>query len=335
MKRAIVTGITGQDGSYLAELLLGKNYEVHGFVRRSSNITRPRLDHLTSDVELYNQRLFLHYSDLEDMTTTRRLILGIQPDEIFHLAGQSHVGASFDIPESTCEFIAMGTLRLLEIIRDCPKRPKLLHIGSSEIFGMPTQSPQSETTAFNPITPYGVAKAFAVQMVRVYRESFGFFACNAICFNHESPRRGEAFVTRKITRAAARIKLGLEKGLSLGNVEGQRDWGFAPDYVDAFWRMLQIDKPTDLVLATGKLHRVRDWLDIAFAHVGLDWRQLIKVDDRLVRKADPATLLGDSSLARKLLDWQPSTDFEKMVRQMVDADLAIARESMQSAPKNC
>lgn len=328
--RAIVTGITGQDGSYLTELLIKKGYEVHGFVRRSSSTTRPRLDHLTSDSELYNRRLFLHYSDLEDSTTTRRLITKLEPDEIYHLAGQSHVGASFDIPESTCEFTAMGTLRLLEILRDCQKRPKLLHIGSSEVFGLPATSPQTESTPLNPITPYGVAKAFAVQMVRVYRESFGFFACNAICFNHESPRRGESFVTRKITRSAARIKLGLESTISLGNIEGQRDWGYAPDFVDGFWRILQLEQPTDVVFATGQLHRVRDWLEIAFDHVDLDWRKYTKSDDRLIRKADPSTLVGDASTARKLLGWSPSTTFDKMVREMVDADLAMAKEELRS-----
>lgn len=282
-KKALITGVTGQDGSYLAELLLAKDYEVHGIVRRSSSTVRLRLDHITGNRDVYNQRLFLHYADLDDITTIRRLLTKLHPDEIYHLAGQSHVGASFEIPESTCEFTAMGTLRLLEIVRDLDPLPKFLHVGSSEMFGQPTEQPQNEQTPLRPITPYGVAKTFATNMVRVYRESFGLFACNAICFNHESPRRGESFVTRKITRAAARIKLGLQSSVVLGNVDGQRDWGCASDYVDAFQRMLQMDQPCDLVLATGKLHRVSDWLDIAFDHLDLDWQKYVETDPRSVQ----------------------------------------------------
>lgn len=321
MKTALITGITGQDGSYLAEFLLDKGYLVHGILRRSSTTTRARLDHLTVDDEVYNKRLFLHYADLDDGTTIRRLIVETEPTELYHLAGQSHVGASFDIPESTCEFTAMGTLRLLEILRDCAKRPRFFHASSSEIFGTPNQQPQNEKTAFQPVTPYGVAKAFATHMVRVYRESFGFFACNAICFNHESPRRGESFVTRKITRSAARIKLGLQESLTLGNIDGQRDWGYAPDFVAGFHALLQRSEPDDFVFATSQLHRVRDWLDIAFEHVGLDWHDYVKTDTRFVRKADPSTLVGDASKAREAIGWKPTTSFEDMVKLMVDADL--------------
>ncbi len=320
MKRALITGVSGQDGSILAEQLLDLDYEVHGLVRRSSNTVRLRLDHLTVDDEIYNRRLFLHYADLDDATTIRRIIQKVTPSEIYHLAGQSHVGASFEIPESTCEFTAMGTLRLLEILRDCNPMPKFLHVSSSEIFGNPSQSPQNEQTPMRPMTPYGVAKAFATQMVAVYRERFGLFACNAICYNHESPRRGESFVTRKITRSAARIKLGKQQDLTLGNVDGQRDWGYAPDYVRGFHTMLQQPNPKDFVLATGTLHRVSDWLDIAFQHVGLDWHDYVKFDSRFARSVDPSKLLGDSSLARKELHWQSTIAFEDMVREMVDAD---------------
>ena len=329
-KKALITGVTGQDGSYLAELLLSKGYEVHGIVRRSSSTVRLRLDHMTGNQDVYNQRLFLHYADLDDITTIRRLLNKLHPDEIYHLAGQSHVGASFEIPESTCEFTAMGTLRLLEIVRDLDPLPKFLHAGSSEMFGHPDQQPQNEHTPLNPITPYGVAKTFATNMVRVYRESFGLFACNAICFNHESPRRGESFVTRKITRAAARIKLGLQSTVTLGNVDGQRDWGYAVDYVDAFHRMLQMEQPRDLVLATGQLHRVSDWLDIAFGHVGLDWRKHVETDPRFLRKADPTRLIGDPTQASVLIDWRPKTSFEAMVSAMVDHDLEVGRESTKS-----
>lgn len=329
-QKALITGVTGQDGSYLAELLLSKGYEVHGIVRRSSSTVRLRLDHLTANRELYNQRLFLHYADLDDITTIRRLLNKLHPDEIYHLAGQSHVGASFEIPESTCKFTAMGTLRLLEIVRDLEPSPKFLHIGSSEMFGHPHEQPQNEETPLRPITPYGVAKTFATNMVRVYRESFGLFACNAICFNHESPRRGESFVTRKITRAAARIKLGLQTNVVLGNVDGQRDWGCAIDYVDAFQRMLQMEQPGDLVLATGKLHRVSDWLEIAFTHVNLDWRKHVETDPRFLRKADPTRLVGDPSQAAKSIDWRPTTSFGAMVKSMVDHDLQVCSESPRS-----
>jgi len=321
MRLALITGITGQDGSYLTELLLSKGYTVHGLVRRSSNTVRQRLDHLTADSSVYGQRLFLHYADLDDITTVRRLLLKIRPIEVYHLAGQTHVGASFDIPESTCEFTAMGTLRLLEILRDLDPKPRFLHASSSEIFGRPDHWPQTETTSLNPVTPYGVAKAFATQMVKVYREAFGFYACNAICYNHESPRRGESFVTRKITRSVARIKHGLQDRLSLGNLQARRDWGFAGDYVDAMWRILQQDKPDDYILATGQDHTVQDFLEIAFGQVGLDYRQYVEVDPKFFRPTDVERLLGDPAHAKQTLHWTPATKFADLVKMMVQSDL--------------
>lgn len=321
----MITGATGQDGSYLTEFLLEKGYVVHGLVRRSSMTVRQRLDHLTRDPEIYNRRLFLHYADLDDTTTLRRLFLKIQPDEVYHLAGQSHVGLSFDIPESTCEFTAMGTLRLLEILRDVTPRPKLLHASSSEIFGRPAVVPQDENTPLNPVTPYGVAKAFATQMVRVYRDSHDFFACNAICFNHESPRRGESFVTRKITRSAARIQAGLQRNLQLGDLEARRDWGSARDYVEAMWRMLQQDRPDDYVIATGESHTVREFLEIAFGYLGLDWHSHVTVDPRFYRPTDVGHLVGNAQRARDRLGWSPKTSFPDLVRWMVDEDLRTVR----------
>jgi len=327
MRVALITGITGQDGSYLTELLLSKGYAVHGLVRRSSNTVRQRLDHLTADSSVYGQRLFLHYADLDDITTVRRLLLKIRPEEVYHLAGQTHVGASFDIPESTCEFTAMGTLRLLEILRDLDPKPRFLHASSSEIFGRPNDWPQTEATSFSPVTPYGVAKAFATQMVKVYREAFGFYACNAICYNHESPRRGESFVTRKITRSVARIKHGLQDRLMLGNLQARRDWGFAGDYVDAMWRILQQDKPDDFVIATGKDHTVQDFLEIAFGQVGLDYRQYVSVDPKFFRPTDVERLLGDPSHAKQALQWTPATKFVDLVKMMVQSDLdAVAAD---------
>ncbi len=319
-KVALITGITGQDGSYLTEHLLSAGYTVHGLVRRNSNTVRSRLDHLTANEAVYNQTLFLHYGDLDDTTTIRRLILKTQPTEVYHLAGQSHVGASFDIPESTCEFTAMGTLRLLEILRDCDPLPRFAHASSSEIFGEPREHPQNEDTPMRPMTPYGVAKAFATQMVKVYREKFNLFACNLICYNHESPRRGESFVTRKITRSAARIRAGKQTSLSLGNLEGQRDWGYAPDYVRGFQLALSHSVPQDYVLATGNLHRVSDWLEISFAHLGLNWRDHVRFDARFARPVDPVCLVGDASKARQELGWESQQSFEDMVKSMVDAD---------------
>ena len=318
---AVITGITGQDGSYLAELLLSKGYEVHGIVRRSSSLERVRLSELYQDPQIYGSRLHLHYADLTDTTTIRRIVMKVQPTEFYHLAGQSHVGLSFEIPESTCELTAMATLRIMEILRDLPQPPRFLHASSREIFGTPTISPQNESTPVNPNSPYGCAKAFATQMTKIYRESHGLFFCNAICYNHESPRRGENFVTRKVTLAAARIHAGLQKSLSLGDLDSQRDWGFAGDFVQAMWQMLQHEQPDDYVLATGISHSIRDLLQLAFAHVGLDWRNHVQVDQRFLRPADATTLLGDSSKARRVLGWQPSMDFAGLVRLMVDTDI--------------
>lgn len=318
---ALITGITGQDGSYLAELLLAKGYQVHGIVRRSSSLDRVRLSALYQDPQIYGARLHLHYADLTDTTTIRRIVMKVQPTEFYHLAGQSHVGLSFEIPESTCELTAMATLRIMEILRDLPQPPRFLHASSREIFGTPTTSPQNESTPVNPNSPYGCAKAFATQMTKIYRDSHGLFFCNAICYNHESPRRGENFVTRKVTLAAARIRRGLQKSLTLGDLDSQRDWGFAGDFVEAMWLMLQHSQPDDYVLATGCSHSIRDLLQLAFDAVGLDWRDYVQVDQRFLRPADATALLGDSSKARNVLGWRPSLDFAGLVRLMVDSDM--------------
>ncbi len=322
MPRAIITGITGQDGSYLTELLLEKGYEVHGVVRRSSNLSRSRLDHIYHDPAIYGHRVFLHYADLDDPTTLRRVLMKVAPDEVYHLAGQSHVGLSFEIPESTCEMTAMGTLRLLEIIRDLPNRPRLFHASSSEVFGRPVTAPQDETTAFAPVNPYGCAKVFATQMVKVYRQSFHLFACNGILYNHESPRRGENFVTRKICHGAAAIKLGLEKELLLGDRAMRRDWGHSRDYVRGMWLMLQQPAPDDFVLATGVAHSVQDVVETAFEFVGLDWRQFVKEDARFMRPAEPSNLLGNAARARAQLGWVPEISFAQLIHEMTEAELA-------------
>lgn len=289
-------------------------------MRRTSSTVRTRLDSLFRNEEIYERSLFLHYGELDDATTIRRILVKTRPDEIYHLAGQSHVGLSFDIPESTCQFTAMGTLRLLEIIRDLEKPPKLLHISSSEIFGRPESSPQNELTPMRPVTPYGVAKTFATQMVQVYRRSFDCFACNAICYNHESPRRGESFVTRKISRAAAAISLGRQAELKLGSLDARRDWGDAQNYVTAMWMMLQQDTPDDYVIATGRTHSVADFLGYAFAHVGLDWRDFVVIDPRFIRPTDVADLCGDPSKAIEKLGWQPPSSCKILAEKMVDHD---------------
>ncbi len=322
MRRALITGITGQDGSYLTELLLAKDYEVHGTVRRTSTLGRSRLDHLYGDPSIYNRRLFLHYAELDDPTTLRRVLMKVGPDEIYHLAGQSHVGLSFEIPESTCEMTAMGTLRLLEMIRDLPKPARLFHASSSEIFGDPKVAPQDEETPLAPINPYGCAKAFATQMVAVYRRTFGLFGCNGIMFNHESPRRGENFVTRKICRAAAAIKLGEQSELLLGDTTAKRDWGHARDYVQGIWLVLQQDQPADFVFATGQLHSVQEVVEQAFGTVDLDWRQYVKNDPRFMRPAEPQRLVGNAAKARSVLHWEPKTTFVELIREMTRAELA-------------
>ncbi|MCP4173956.1 MAG: GDP-mannose 4,6-dehydratase [Fuerstiella sp.] len=318
---ALITGITGQDGSYLTELLLDKGYEVHGLVRRSSTMERSRLRHLYADSEVYGQRLFLHYADLDDPTTIRRVVTKVQPTEFYHLAGQSHVGLSFEIPESTCDMTAIGTLRIMEILRDQPQPPRFLHASSREIFGTPAVSPQDEATPISPNSPYGCAKVFATQMAKIYREAHGLFFCNAICYNHESPRRGENFVTRKVTLAAARIKVGQQSSLSLGDLDAARDWGYARDYVNAMWLMLQQDAPDDYVLATGISHTIRELLEAAFTHVGLNWQDYVKIDERFNRPADACQLLGNPAKAEAALGWKRSVDFYQLVQLMVDSDL--------------
>lgn len=322
MAKALITGITGQDGSYLTELLLEKGYEVHGVVRRTSSLDRSRLSGIYRNPEIYGKRLLLHYADLDDPTTLRRVLHEVSPDEMYHLAGQSHVGLSFEIPESTCDLTAMGTLRLLEMIRDLASPPRFYQASSSEVFGRPSGSPQNEKTPFDPVTPYGCAKAFATQMVAVYRKSFDLFAVNGIMFNHESPRRGENFVTRKICRAAAEIKAGLRKELTLGDLSAQRDWGYAPDYVRGMWLSLQHETAEDFVFATGVLHSVRDVVETAFGAAGLNWEDCVKKDPRFMRPAEPVALIGDSTKARSLLGWEPKKPFEDFIAEMTQAELA-------------
>ncbi|RME96589.1 MAG: GDP-mannose 4,6-dehydratase [Verrucomicrobia bacterium] len=320
MPRALITGITGQDGSYLAELLLDKGYEVHGAVRRTSALSRSRIDHLRRDPAIHGRRLFLHYADLDDPTSLRRLLARLEPDELYHLAGQSHVGLSFEIPESTCELTALGTLRLWEMLRDLPRPPRVFHASSSEIFGRPERAPQDESTPMLPVNPYGCAKAFATRMAVVYRETYGLFLANGIMYNHESPRRGENFVTRKITRAAAAIHAGRQQELVLGDLEARRDWGHARDYVRAMWLMLQQEAPDDYVLATGETHSVREVVEIAFETLGLDWRRHVRLDPALKRPAEPARLVGNAAKARARLGWQPTVDFRELIREMTLAD---------------
>ena len=321
-KTALITGITGQDGSYLAELLLEKGYAVHGVVRRTSNLLRSRIEHLRKAENIYGKSLFLHYGDLSDVTALRRIFSEVRPSEVYHLAGQSHVGLSFEIPESTCEEIGMATLRLLEIARDQAKPVKFYHASSSEIFGNATESPQTENTPVRPASPYGCAKAFATQLARVYRESYGLFVCNGILYNHESPRRGENFVTRKIARAVARIARGLENELSLGSLESRRDWGRAQDYVVAIWLMLQQETPADYIVATGETHSVRDFVETAFAVVNLRPEKYVKHNPAFDRPADPTRLVGSPEKIKRELGWQPLGSFRDLVREMVEAELA-------------
>jgi GDPmannose 4,6-dehydratase len=322
-KVALITGITGQDGSYLAEFLLEKGYAVHGVVRRTSNLLRSRIEHLRRDDGPYRDRFFLHYGDLTDGTTLRRIFAKVRPTELYHLAGQSHVGLSFEIPESTSEEIAMATLRLLEIARDQPRALRFYNASSSEIFGHATETPQTEETPIRPATPYGCAKAFATQMARIYRQSYGLFVCNGILYNHESPRRGENFVTRKIARSAARIAHGLDQELELGNLAGRRDWGRAQDYVEAMWLMLQHDIPDDYVVATGESHCVRDFVEAAFEVVQLPWKDYVKHNPAFDRPADPVTLVGSPEKIRRTLGWKSATPFRDLVREMVEAELAL------------
>jgi len=326
MKRALITGITGQDGSYLAEFLLGKGYEVHGIIRRSSSFNTGRIEHLLVDIHNPDAKLRLSYADLTDESSILRIVERVEPDEIYNLAAQSHVRVSFDSPGYTADVTARGALNLLEVVRQAGGKVRYYQASSSEMFGAVRETPQVETTPFYPRSPYGVSKLFAHWMTVNYREAYGIFACNGILFNHESPRRGETFVTRKITRAAARIRLGLEDTLYLGNLDAERDWGFAGDYVEAMWLMLQQDQPDDYVIATGETHRVREFLQVAFDHAGLDWKKHVSIDPRYYRPTEVDLLLGDASKARKQLGWRPSTGFVELVHMMVDADLCAEEE---------
>src|SRR5437867_8605920 len=317
-KVALITGITGQDGSYLSELLLEKDYTVHGIVRRTSNLLRSRIEHLRRDEKIYGRRLFLHYGDLSDSTTLRRILSDVCPTELYHLAGQSHVGLSFEIPESTCDEAGMATLRLLEIVRDQSPSVKFYHASTSEIFGNASESPQTEETAMRPTSPYGCAKAFATQLAQVYRQSYGMFVCNGILYNHESPRRGENFVTRKVARAAARISHGLDVDLVLGNLESQRDWGRAHDYVEAMWLMVQHKTADDYVVATGETHSVREFVEAAFAVVDLPWEKYVKHDESFDRPTEPARLVGSADKIRRTLGWKPAGTFRQLVDEMVE-----------------
>jgi GDPmannose 4,6-dehydratase len=313
-KKALITGITGQDGSYLAELLLDKGYSVHGIIRRSSSFNTGRIDHIFD-------KLHLVYGDLTDSGAVAEAISSIKPDEIYNLGAQSHVRVSFDAPRYTADVDAIGTLNLLQAVKAHKPDARVYQASSSELYGRVLEVPQTETTPFYPRSPYGVAKQFAYWTAVNYRESYGTFASNGILFNHESPRRGETFVTRKITKAAARIKLGLQKELALGNLDARRDWGYAKEYVECMWRILQHDTPDDFVVATGETHTIKELLEVAFNHLGLDWKKYVTVDPRYYRPAEVDILLGDASKAKRVLGWEPKIRFEELVRMMVDADL--------------
>ena len=326
-KRALITGISGQDGSYLAELLLQKDYEVHGIIRRSSSFNTGRLDHLYTDRHERGVRLFNHYGDLADATALVKLLYELQPDEIYHLGAQSHVRVSFEIPEYTFDVTGGGTMRLLESIREAGVSPRFYQASSSEMFGA-APPPQNEDTPFHPRSPYGVSKVAAYWATVNYREAYEMFAVNGILFNHESPRRGETFVTRKITRAVARIAAGLQDKLYLGNLDAQRDWGYAPDYVEAMWMMLQADAPDDYVIATGETHTVREAVEVAFRRCDLDWEQYVEIDPNYYRPSEVDVLLGDASKAKEELGWEPKVRFRELVELMVDADVAALEEQL-------
>lgn len=326
LKTALITGITGQDGSYLAELLLDKGYEVHGIIRRASTFNTRRIDHIYVDPHVSGARLFLHHGDLLDGPRLNNLLAELQPDEIYHLAAQSHVRVSFEEPEFTAAATGLGTLRILEAVRQLGLETRFYQASSSEMFGS-SPPPQNEDTPFHPRSPYGTSKLFSYWSARNYREAYGLYAVNGILFNHESPRRGETFVTRKITRAVARIKAGLDTTLWLGNIDAVRDWGYAPEYVEGMWRMLQEGEPRDYVLATGVGHSVRDFLTAAFGHVGLDWEQFVRFDPAYRRPAEVDSMIGDASRARELLGWKPTVLMPELARIMVDADArALTRE---------
>ncbi|BET67303.1 GDP-mannose 4,6-dehydratase [Opitutales bacterium ASA1] len=326
MKRALITGITGQDGSYLAELLLDKGYEVHGIIRRASTFNTGRIDHLYHNPEIYGKKLFLHYGDLADATQMVKLLYELQPDEIYNLGAQSHVRVSFDVPEYTADVTGAGAVRILEAIREAGlvKKVRFYQASSSEMFGKVQAVPQIETTPFWPRSPYGCAKLFAYWLTVNYRESYNLHASNGILFNHESERRGETFVTRKITRAVGRIKAGLQENLVLGNLDAQRDWGYAKEYVEMMWIMLQQDKPDDYVVATNETHTVREFCQVAFDRVGLDWEKYVKYDARYERPAEVELLIGDPAKAKKQLGWEPKVRFKELVEIMVDHDVKVA-----------
>ncbi len=323
-KKAFITGITGQDGSYLAELLLQKGYEVHGLVRRTSSIRRERIDHLTEDHQPGAGRVFLHYGDLSDGSTMRTILGKVEPDEVYNLAAQSHVRVSFDVPEYTTDITALGVVRLLEAIRELGLKPRFYQASSSEMFGGAQAVALNENTAFNPRSPYAAAKVYAHQVTVNYREAYDFFAVAGILFNHESPRRGETFVTRKITRALGRMKHRLQDKIFLGNLDARRDWGFAGDYVEAMWMMLQTEQPEDYVIATGETHSVREFLQLAAEHAGVDLKDRVEIDPRFFRPTEVHVLIGDASKARQKLGWKPRVSFEQLVKMMVESDLELA-----------
>jgi len=327
-KKALITGITGQDGSYLAELLLAKGYEVHGIIRRASTFNTSRLESIYSDPHSPSHRLILHYGDLADASCAVRLLSKVQPQEVYNLAAQSHVRVSFDAPEYTTDITATGVVRILEGIREVGIQPRFYQASSSEMFGKVQTVPQSETTPFYPRSPYACAKLYAHWITVNYREAYGLHASSGILFNHESPRRGETFVTRKITRAAAHIKLGLQQKLFLGNLDSKRDWGYAKEYVEAMWLMLQQDEPDDYVIATNETHTIRECLEVAFERVDLDWRHHVEIDPRYYRPAEVDLLIGDYSKAKAKLGWEPKTRFKDLIELMVDADLALIRDQM-------
>jgi GDPmannose 4,6-dehydratase len=328
-KKALITGITGQDGSYLAELLLSKGYEVHGIIRRASTFNTGRLDDIYTDPHFSGASLFLHYGDLSDASGLSRLVARISPDEVYNLGAQSHVRVSFDSPEYTSDIVAIGTVRLLEAIRETGIQPRFYQASSSEMYGLAEENPQTEKTPFRPRSPYGCAKAYAYWITVNYRESYGMHASNGILFNHESPRRGETFVTRKITRAVAHIKAGLQDKLYLGNLDAKRDWGYAKEYVEAMWLMLQQEKPDDYVIATNETHSVREFLNAAFEYAGLDWKEYVEIDPRYFRPSEVDILIGDYSKAKRVLGWKPRTKFLDLVKLMVEADIELLRQHQQ------
>jgi GDPmannose 4,6-dehydratase len=327
MRKAMITGATGQDGSYLAELLLDKGYEVHGLIRRASSFNTHRLDPIYRDPHESGVHFFMHYGDLSDSGSLVNLIRELEPEEIYHLGAQTHVKVSFEIPEYTSDATGLGTVRILEAIRASGVDTRFYQASSSEMFGI-SPPPQNEVTPFHPRSPYGVSKVFAYWMTVNYREAYGLFASNGILFNHESPRRGETFVSRKITRAVARIKAGIEDKLYLGNLDSRRDWGYAPEYVEAMWTMLQHDAPDDFVIATGEAHTVREFAEAAFSHAGLDWQKYVEVDPRYYRPAEVDLLEGDASKAKRVLGWEPRTRFPELVALMVDADIQLLADEM-------